>query len=104
MRPFRSRTPALGDGGGFAVRNLSVLSYAQGYTEWHYRGNQTALGAVFTKPVTIAEVCARSFFDMMSTQLNAGDTIMCSCADGGVLLYVDSVTGTVNVRVMAQTK
>ena len=30
----------------FAIRNLSVLNYAQGFTFWHYRASGTPLDAV----------------------------------------------------------
>ena len=86
----------------FAIRNLAVLNYAQGYTSWHYRGHETTRGASLTPPCTIAEACAPGFFDPAKDMIARGDTIVASCADGGVWLYVDSVAGGVKVRVMAR--
>ena len=56
-----------------AVRNLSVLAYANGFTLWHYK----APGA------TLAEVTARGYFNNTADMLAAGDMLMISAADGG---------------------
>jgi len=78
----------------FSLRNLSVTAYANGYTSWCYRGVSSA---------TIAEVQADGFFNPSADMLNPGDTIMCSCRDGGVLLYVDAAEGGVKARPMCGT-
>ena len=57
----------------FAVRNLSVLAYAQGFTLWHYKGGAGAL----------ADVSADGFFDEAADLLAPGDMVMISAADGG---------------------
>ncbi len=48
----------------FAIRNLSVLAYAQGFTLWHYKG-----GAA-----TLEQAGAHGFFD--------------DASDGGRILFV----------------
>ena len=74
------------------IRNLSVLSYAQGYTAWHYRGEALPLAEDFFSPA----------YDMMQQ----GDTIMVSTQSGGALLFlqtVDKVAGTSRTVIMART-
>ena len=61
----------------FAIRNLSVLAYAQGFTLWHYKAAATPL----------AEVCARGFFEGAADMLAAGDMVLVSAADGGRMLF-----------------
>lgn len=62
----------------FAIRNLAVLSYAQGFTSWHYR-HRGLLSDV--QP---------GFFDAAGDMMRPGDTIMVSAADGGELWFVQS--------------
>ena len=69
----------------FAIRNLSVLGYAQGFTLWHYKASATTLG----------EAGERGFFDIAADMLAPGDMIMVSGADGGCILYVVATGGGV---------
>jgi hypothetical protein len=62
----------------FAVRNLSVLAYAQGFTLWHYKARTRPLG----------EVASRGFFDAAADMFAAGDMVMVSAADGGRVMFV----------------
>ncbi len=62
----------------FAIRNLSVLSYAQGFTLWHYRAGAGRLDDV-THP---------GFFDAASDMLMVGDLMMVSGLQGGRILCV----------------
>jgi hypothetical protein len=57
-----------------ALRNLSVLAYANGFTLWHYKAGKDRLDQV-------------SFADA-SDMLGAGDLIMVSAADGARILCV----------------
>lgn len=61
------------------IRNLSVLSYAQGYTAWHYRGQ------------TLLEALSPSFFSSACDMMEQGDTIMVSTQSGGALLFLQAV-------------
>jgi len=82
-----------------ASRNLSVLSYAMGYTAWHYRAHEQCPTGHY-----IAEVLAPDFFSLFASEpgIRTGDTIMCSCRDGGVLLYVTKAEpGSCKVAAMA---
>ena len=65
----------------FAIRNLSVLAYAQGFTLWHYRAGAAPL----------ARVAEKGFFNDAADMFAAGDMVMVSAAEGGRVLFV---TGT----------
>lgn len=78
----------------FAIRNLSVLSYAQGFTSWHYRHRGP-----------MAETLAPSFFNCADI-MKQGDMIMISAADGGAHVFLSSIdkeAGVVVVAVMGRT-
>lgn len=61
----------------FALNDLSVLAYANGFTLWHYRS---------TDPV--GAVGRRGFFNDAADTLAAGDMIMVSGRDGARVLCV----------------
>jgi hypothetical protein len=60
----------------FAIRNLSVLAYANGFTLWHYKAGKDRLD----------DVTARDFFAEASGDLVVGDLVMVSAADGARIL------------------
>ena len=62
----------------FAIRNLSVLAYAQGFTLWHYR----AAGC------PLAGIVAPGFFSPAADMLAVGDMMLVSAGDGGRVLFV----------------
>jgi hypothetical protein len=62
----------------FAVRNLSVLAYANGFTLWHYKAGSA----------TMAEAGEADFFTPASDLLNAGDILLLSAADGARVLAI----------------
>lgn len=64
----------------FAIRNLSVLNYAQGFTMWHYR-----------HAGTLKEVVARGFFNPAAGMIEPGDMIAISAADGGAMVFAGRV-------------
>jgi hypothetical protein len=61
----------------FAIRNLSVLAYAQGFTLWHYKAG----------PDRLAE-SGDGYFDSAADMLAAGDMVMISGAEGGRVMVV----------------
>jgi len=65
----------------FAIRNLSVLAYANGFTLWHYKAD----------PDTLATVKAPDFFGDGADMLKVGGMILVSASDGGALLIVMEV-------------
>jgi hypothetical protein len=56
----------------FAIRNLSVLAYANGFTLWHYKAGTDRLQSVV----------ARDFFTDAADMLTQGDILMISATDG----------------------
>jgi hypothetical protein len=70
----------------FAIRNLSVLAYANGFTLWHYKAGRDQLDDVETS----------DFFADAADMLAEGDMMMISAADGGrVLCVAPGVAGEV---------
>lgn len=72
----------------FATRNLSVLSYANGFTLWHY-----------TTPDTNAAVTTAAYFNGASDMLRKGDLIVANVDTAGTqvnkLYFVTSVSAGV---------
>lgn len=62
----------------FAVRNLSVLAYANSFTLWHYKARAD----------TRAAVAATGFFADAADMLAVGDMVLVGAADGGSMLCV----------------
>jgi hypothetical protein len=62
----------------FAIRNLSVLAYANGFTLWHYKSGKDKLEAV----------SGGNYLAHASDMLTAGDMIMTTAADGARMLCV----------------
>ena len=68
----------------FALRNLCVLAYANGFTLWHYKAG----------PDPLDDVSGQGFFADAADMLAAGDMIMISARDGGRLAAVAVAQGT----------
>ena len=64
----------------FALRNLSVLAYANGFTLWHYQAAQD----------TLPTVGSADFFQDAGDMLTPGDMLMVSAPDGARILCVRS--------------
>lgn len=64
----------------FALRNLSVLAYANGFTLWHYQAGAD----------TLPSVGSADFFEDAGDMLTAGDMLMVSACDGARMLCVAS--------------
>lgn len=62
----------------FAVRNLSVLAYANGFTLWHYK----------TGKDTLDGVSSGNYLADASDMLTAGDLIMLTATDGARIVCV----------------
>ena len=85
----------------FAIRNLSVLAYAQGFTLWHYRANVPTLGATLVQPASADEVGAAGFFDPAADMLAQGDMVLVSARDAGRVLFVTDTAGGVRTAPMS---
>jgi hypothetical protein len=62
----------------FALEGLSVVSYADGFTLWHYRAGADSR----------ATVGAAGYFTPAGHMLRAGDMMVANAADGLVLMTV----------------
>lgn len=67
----------------FALRNLSVLAYAQGFTLWHVR-----------HPGPLAETLQPCFLLAAAEMIETGDMVHVSADGGGAILFVKHSTGT----------
>src|SRR5579871_1724404 len=76
----------------FAIRNLSVLAYANGFTLWHYKAGRDRLD----------HVEKLDFFADAADMLAQGDMLMVSAADGGRILSISAgVAGQVATSPLA---
>ena len=62
----------------FAVRHLSVLAYANGFTLWHYKAGKDALDSVVTN----------NYFADAADMLTTGDLVMVSAPEGARIVSV----------------
>ena len=76
----------------FAIRNLSVLADANGFTLWHYKAGRDEL----------EHVEAPDFFADAADMLAEGDMMMVSAVDGGRILCVTAgETGEIGTEWLA---
>jgi hypothetical protein len=75
----------------FAIRNLSVLAYANGFTLWHYK-----LAGDSQNSATTA-----GYFDDAGDMLASGDMVMVSAPECGRILCVASDDGGVRTAPLA---
>jgi hypothetical protein len=69
----------------FAIRDLSVLAYAQGFTLWHYKA----------RPGVLRQAGVRGFFDDAADMLTTGDIVMVSSPEGARIMVVAGTEGGV---------
>jgi hypothetical protein len=67
----------------FALRNLCVLAYANGFTLWHYKAGADPLD----------DVTGQGFFADAADMLSSGDMIMISARDGGRIAAIETHQG-----------
>jgi hypothetical protein len=70
----------------FAIRNLSVLAYANGFTLWHYKAGSDNQGCI-ARP---------GYFNEAGDMLSSGDMLMVSGPDAGRMVCV--VSGGAGIR------
>lgn len=76
------------------LRDLSALTFAQGFTQWHLRAPHLPL----------ATVTAQGFFNEAAGRIQPGDMIAVSAADGGAMLFAaDASARHVRTEVMSAT-
>lgn len=70
----------------FAIRNLSVLAYPNGFTLWHYKSSAEAL----------ERITAQDYFEDAADMLSGGDLLMLSATDGARIVSITAAPdGTV---------
>ena len=74
----------------FNIRNLSVLAYAQGFTQWLYKDTG----------IQVCDAKSFNFFDNAKDMITVGDMIVLSCRDGGSVVFV-TTADTYGVTVSA---
>jgi hypothetical protein len=74
----------------FAVRNLSVLAYANGFTLWHYKGAGEERG----------KLTGKNFFAEAKDMLADGDLMIANTARGPVLMAMTMQDGGVQAMIM----
>jgi hypothetical protein len=62
----------------FAIRDLSVLAYAQGFTLWHYKA----------RPGSLRHASTLGFFNDAADMLASGDIVMVSSPEGARIIVV----------------
>ena len=67
----------------FAIRNLSVLAYANGFTLWHYKAEQDSLQALRNP----------GYFDEATDMLAGGDMVLASAPGGSGVLCIAADDG-----------
>ncbi len=78
-----------------AIRDLSALTFAQGFTQWHYRAPHLPL----------ATITAQGFFSPAGGRIQPGDMIVVSAQDGGAMLFVaDAGARHVRTEVMSAVR
>ena len=65
----------------FAVRNLSVLAYANGFTLWHYKGGKERLEAACARAVAIGSLTRKSVVSILENHLDRQATLPVSQAE-----------------------
>lgn len=78
----------------FAILNLGVLAYNNGFTLWHYKAPSLAI-----------DTLTPDYFADAADMLSPGDIMFISAPEGSLQVFV-SRTGlsTVEVKVMARTE
>jgi hypothetical protein len=74
----------------FAIRNLSVLAYANGFTLWHYKSGLDERG----------KLTAKNFFAEAEDMLTDGDLMIANTVTGPVLMAMLASGGTVQAMIM----
>ncbi len=75
--------------------NLNVLAYTSGYTQWHYKTDDS-----------YEDVVTEGYFDKAEDRLCCGDKIDCNlagCSDYAILWVKEVSVGGVFVEVLAAT-
>ncbi len=70
----------------FQNKNLSVIAYANGFTLWHYKANET-----------LAAITTSGYFSSVNTLMNTGDIILINGSNGTSMKSIAVSEGVVTV-------
>lgn len=63
----------------FQQKNLSVIAYANGFTMWHYKTQDTL------------EELLNGYFDSVSDLMNKNDILVLNCGDQNHIMFIKSI-------------
>ena len=75
----------------FAIRDLSVLAYAQGFTLWHYKAGM----------IPLPRVRQAGFFDEAAAMVATGDMVMVSSPAGACIMVIVATAERVQTAALA---
>ena len=74
----------------FQNKNLSVIAYANGFTLWHYKANET-----------LTAITTSGYFSSVNTLMNSGDIILINGSNGTTIKAIAVADGVVSVGALS---
>ena len=74
----------------FQNKNLSVIAYANGFTLWHYKENET-----------IANISASGYFANVKSLMNSGDIILINGSNGTTMKVLSVTDSAITVGALS---
>lgn len=74
----------------FQNKNLSVIAYANGFTQWHYSSDET-----------LAVITANGYFNSVKTLMNIGDIIIINSSDNTSIKKINVTSANVTTAALA---
>lgn len=74
----------------FQNKNLSVIAYANGFTLWHYKANET-----------ISAITTAGYFNSVKTLMTSGDIILINASNGTTIKLITVADGAVSVGALS---
>lgn len=74
----------------FQNKNLSVIAYANGFTLWHYKANET-----------VSALTTSGYFSSVKTLMSTGDMILINGSNGSTIKVITVSDGVVSVGALS---
>ena len=74
----------------FQNKNLSVIAYANGFTLWHYKANET-----------LTNISASGYFSSVHSLMNSGDIVLINASNGTSIKSITVTDGVVTVAALS---
>ncbi len=74
----------------FQNKNLSVIAYANGFTLWHYKANET-----------MTAISTSGYFSPVATLMKTGDIILINASNGTAIKTLSVAEGVVSVSALS---